>query len=68
MTVSTEANPELPEKVRPYWTENGKALRRFNIFCKNDARIDSILLPLYDGVTLIKWKSSKHNTFVKMLG
>ncbi|KAI4103537.1 MAG: hypothetical protein L6R37_003754 [Teloschistes peruensis] len=61
MTISTEANPELPEKVRPYWTENGKALRRFNTFCKNDSRIDSILLPLYDGVTLIKWKSSQQD-------
>ncbi|KAL8925530.1 MAG: hypothetical protein Q9208_003421 [Pyrenodesmia sp. 3 TL-2023] len=58
MTISTEANPELPAKVRPYWIENGKALRRFNTFCKNDPRIDSILLPLYDGVTLIKWKPS----------
>lgn len=64
MTISTEANPELPAKVRPYWTENGKALRNFNNFCKNDSRIDSVLLPLYDGVTLIKWKNG-HN-FVRL--
>lgn len=56
MTISTEANPHLPEKVRPYWTANGKALDRFNKFCKADSRIDSILLPVYDGLTLIKWK------------
>ncbi|KAH9884334.1 O-methyltransferase [Xylariomycetidae sp. FL2044] len=56
MTISTESNPLLPEKVRPYWTENGKALRKFNTFCKNDGRIDTVLLPVYDGVTLIKWK------------
>ncbi|KAF2644122.1 O-methyltransferase [Massarina eburnea CBS 473.64] len=56
MTISTEANPHLLEKVRPYWTECGKALRRFNTFCKSDPRIDTILMPVYDGVTFIKWK------------
>lgn len=56
MTISTESNPELPEKVRPYWTECGKALQKFNTFVKNDPRIDVVLLPVYDGVTLIKWK------------
>ncbi|KAL8904940.1 MAG: hypothetical protein Q9207_002934 [Kuettlingeria erythrocarpa] len=65
MTISTEANPTLPDKVRPYWTENGKALRSFNNFCKNDSRIDSVLLPLYDGVTLIKWKQGQRN-FVRL--
>ena len=56
MTISEHANPFLADEVRPYWTENGKASRRFNIFCKEDPRIDNILLPVYNGVTLIKWK------------
>jgi len=56
MTIGPDANPYLPEKTRAYWTENGKALREFNTFCKEDPRIDSILLPVYDGVSLIKWK------------
>lgn len=56
MTISTDANPYLAQKVRAYWTANGIALRKFNTFCKNDPRIDTILLPVYDGVTLIKWK------------
>ncbi|OAA54532.1 O-methyltransferase [Niveomyces insectorum RCEF 264] len=56
LTISPDANPGLPEKVRPYWTENGKALRKFNTFVKNDARIDTVLLPVFDGITLIKWK------------
>ena len=59
MTISTDANPNLPEKVRPYWTECGKALQKFCAFCKQDSRIDTILLPVYDGVTLIKWKSAE---------
>ncbi|EEQ35643.1 O-methyltransferase [Microsporum canis CBS 113480] len=58
MTISTESNPTLPEKVRPYWTECGKALHKMNKFCKTDPRIDTVLLPLYDGITLIKWKQS----------
>ncbi|KAI2635718.1 O-methyltransferase [Hypomontagnella submonticulosa] len=56
MTISTKSNPYLPDKVRPYWTECGKALAKFNTFCRNDPRIDTILLPVFDGVTLLKWK------------
>lgn len=56
MTISTDSNPDLAAEVRPYWTECGKALRRFNTFCRDDPRIDTVLLPVYDGVTLIKWK------------
>jgi predicted O-methyltransferase YrrM len=61
MTISEDANPYLPDKVRPYWTANGIALRKFNLFCRNDPKIDTVLLPLYDGVSLIKWKSSASN-------
>ena len=56
MTISEDANPTLADDVRPYWTKNGKALRVFSEYCKEDPRIDCILLPLFDGVTLIKWK------------
>jgi hypothetical protein len=63
MTISTNANPYLAEKVRAYWTANGIALREFNTFCKTDPRIDTVLLPVYDGVTLIKWKPSIAKTF-----
>lgn len=56
MTISSDSNPTLPSKVRPYWIECGKALDKFNKFCQEDPRIDTVLLPLYDGITLIKWK------------
>ncbi|KAI8631699.1 O-methyltransferase [Xylariaceae sp. FL1651] len=59
MTISTDANPQLPAKVRPYWTENGKALRKFCDFCKDDERVDVVLLPLFDGVTWIKWAGNE---------
>ncbi|KAI1097410.1 O-methyltransferase [Jackrogersella minutella] len=57
MTISTESNPYLPAKVRSYWIECGKALDRFTAFCRNEPRIDTVLLPVFDGVTLIKWKN-----------
>ena len=56
MTISTAANPELDNSVRPYWTECGKALRKFNEFVASDARVDVTILPLFDGVSMIKWK------------
>ncbi|KAI9716370.1 MAG: hypothetical protein M1812_005437 [Candelaria pacifica] len=56
MTISTSANPELDNNVRPYWTECGKALRKFNDFVVSDPRVDVTMLPLFDGVTMIKWK------------
>lgn len=56
MTISAKANPSLTDKERVYWTANGVALRRFNTFCKSEPRIDHLLLPVYDGVSLIKWK------------
>ncbi|TLD20768.1 hypothetical protein PspLS_08555 [Pyricularia sp. CBS 133598] len=58
MTIVPESNPELQGPQRAYWTENGKALDRFCKFCKTDPRIDVILLPVYDGLTLIKLKPS----------
>lgn len=50
------ANPELDNKVRSYWTECGKALRKFNEYVVNDPRVDVTMLPLFDGISLIKWK------------
>ena len=65
MTISRDANPQLLEKVRPYWTECGNALRRFK---KIDPRIDSLLLPVYDEShwsngsprTYSNWRTEKH--------
>jgi len=56
MTISTAANQELDNAVRPYWTECGKALRTFNDFVVSDPRVDVTMLPVFDGVSMIKWK------------
>ena len=56
MTISAAANPELDNAVRPYWTECGRALKKFNEFVARDTRVDVTILPLFDGVSMIKWK------------
>ncbi|KAI0465666.1 hypothetical protein F4859DRAFT_528276 [Xylaria cf. heliscus] len=45
MTISTDANPQLPAKVRPYWTENVKARNKLCEFRKGDERVDVVLIP-----------------------
>lgn len=59
MTISTRSNPELPDAIRPYWIDCGVALRTFNSFVINDPRVDVAMLPLFDGVSMIKWKVPK---------
>ncbi|KAL8982147.1 MAG: hypothetical protein Q9205_003257 [Flavoplaca limonia] len=65
MTISTSANPDLDNSVRPYWTECGKALQKFNEYVVNDPRVDVTMLPVFDGVSMIKWKVDASNTTVK---
>ncbi|MGL5939665.1 MAG: O-methyltransferase [Waterburya sp.] len=45
--------PYLPENQR---TANGEAIARFNRFVVEDPRVEQVLIPLRDGVTLIKRK------------
>ena len=58
MTVSTDANPTLTNEMRPYWTECGEALKKFHTYRHEDPMMDTVLLPVVDGITLIKWKQS----------
>ncbi|EDN03975.1 conserved hypothetical protein [Histoplasma mississippiense (nom. inval.)] len=50
MTISTASNPTLPDSVRPYWTECGRALRHFNNAVIEDPRVDVVMLPVFDGL------------------
>ncbi|MEL7523107.1 MAG: SAM-dependent methyltransferase, partial [Cyanobacteria bacterium J06553_1] len=36
--------------------ENGKAIAHFNQFVANDPRIEQVMIPIRDGLTLIKRK------------
>ncbi|KAI9835616.1 MAG: hypothetical protein M1837_003705, partial [Sclerophora amabilis] len=56
LTIGKDTNPHLDDAVRPYWTECGKALDHFNKYVASDPRVDVTMLPLFDGVSQIKWK------------
>lgn len=48
-----QGQPYLPEEKR---TDNGKAIALFNRFVAEDPRVEQVLIPLRDGLTLIKRK------------
>lgn len=48
-----QGQPYLPPQQR---TPNGEAIAQFNSFVANDPRVEQVLLPLRDGVTLIRRK------------
>ena len=48
-----QGQPYLSEDQR---TENGKAIARFNRFVVEDPRVDQVMIPIRDGLTLIKRK------------
>ncbi len=48
-----QGHPYLPEEE---WTENGQAIARFNRFVAEDPRVEQVMIPLRDGVTIIKRK------------
>lgn len=48
-----QGQPYLAEDQR---TENGKAIARFNRFVADDPRVEQVLIPIRDGLTIIKRK------------
>ena len=48
-----QGQPYLSEDQR---TENGKAIARFNRFVAEDSRVEQVMIPIRDGLTLIKRK------------
>jgi caffeoyl-CoA O-methyltransferase len=48
-----QGQPYLSEDQR---TENGKAIARFNQFVAEDPRVEQVMIPIRDGLTLIKRK------------
>ena len=48
-----QGQPYLAESQR---TENGKAIARFNRFVADDPRVEQVLIPIRDGLTIIKRK------------
>ncbi len=54
--MGNEFNPYMETIRRPFWEANGEVLRTLNNSFLEDPRIDTLILPLFDGVTQIKWK------------
>ena len=48
-----QGQPYLPEDQRQ---ENGRAIARFNRFVVEDPRVEQVMIPILDGLTLIKRK------------
>ena len=48
-----QGQPYLPEDQR---LENGRAIARFNRFVAEDPRVEQVMIPIRDGLTLIKRK------------
>ena len=48
-----QGQPYLPKEQR---TENGEAIARFNRFVAEDDRVEQVIVPIRDGLTLIKRK------------
>lgn len=48
-----QGHPYLPKEEQ---TENGQAIARFNRFVAEDPRVEQVMIPLRDGVTIIKRK------------
>lgn len=59
ITIGKDFNPYIEPNMKTFWEESGEALKSFNKALVEDPRIDVVLLPLFDGVTQIKW-SAKH--------
>ncbi|KAH0420829.1 hypothetical protein CcaCcLH18_13790 [Colletotrichum camelliae] len=58
LAIGPDCAPWLNDHVRPYWLGCGQALHEFNSKICYDDRVETLILPLFDGVTQIKWKDS----------
>ena len=46
------------KNMQSFWEESTEALKLFNRVLVEDPRIDVLLLPVFDGVTQIKWSNN----------
>lgn len=65
-TLGSEFNTYLEKMRRPFWEASGESLRKVNDSYLEDPRIDTLILPLFDGVTQVKWKAGYLETQDKM--
>ncbi|KAL8969998.1 MAG: hypothetical protein Q9183_001726 [Haloplaca sp. 2 TL-2023] len=56
LAVGNDFNPYLEPSWRPFWEAAGGTQRKTNQDFLEDPRVDALMLPLFDGVTQMKWK------------
>ncbi|KAI1762256.1 putative SAM-dependent O-methyltransferase [Hypoxylon sp. FL1150] len=65
LAIGADCAPWLNDHVRPYWGSCGQALDVFNSSIIKDPRVDVLLMPVFDGITHIKWKGSNSRDVLK---
>lgn len=55
LTIENTCNPLGEKLTLPFWQKGGEVMRVFNRNMADDPRIDTLFLPVFDGVLQIKW-------------
>ncbi|KAK8095675.1 o-methyltransferase domain-containing protein [Apiospora kogelbergensis] len=58
LTIGADCAPWVNDHIRQYWLSCGQALDGFNTRLIQDPRVEVVVLPVFDGVSQIKWKDS----------
>ncbi|CAL8584120.1 hypothetical protein XPA_009725 [Xanthoria parietina] len=56
LTTGKDSNPHLEPSWRPFFEAAGETQRKTNQDFLEDPRVDTLMLPVFDGVTQMKWK------------
>ncbi|KAK8043256.1 o-methyltransferase domain-containing protein [Apiospora phragmitis] len=57
LTIGADCAPWVNDHVRPYWLGCGQALDGFNTRLVQDERVDVVVLPVFDGISQIRWRN-----------
>ncbi|KZL74856.1 sam-dependent o-methyltransferase [Colletotrichum incanum] len=57
LSVGADCAPWINDHIRQYWLSCGQALHEFNTRIVQDPRVDVLILPVFDGITQIKWSN-----------
>ena len=58
MALGKDYNPHLEGSKRAFWEIKGEAMQEAHKYLLGDSRLNVLMLPLFDGVIQVKWKSA----------
>ncbi|KAK7955612.1 o-methyltransferase domain-containing protein [Apiospora aurea] len=58
LTIGADCAPWVNDHVRPYWLACGQALDGLSTRLVQDERVDVVVLPVFDGISQIRWKGT----------